>query len=566
MAITIFNDGDITVSTIAERNALTKRFDGMKVTVNDATGDATLGSGRACYQWDETNSNWGLVWSDVYKTIQFASESKLIVNGRVTADNVPADGKVWQARVIDSVSGVIIGEIKPTVNIATLDLGTTDYDGKLLEFSYAYGSISSQLQVLFDDFQEQLTNLEVGISGTQQVEIDALELSKQDKLISGETIKTINGESILAGGNVDTSTNITISSDSLSVIVASDTGSDGVITGATPVVAGIMTAAQSDKLAGIESGAQVNSVLSVAGRIGSVVLSKTDVGLDNVDNTADVNKSVASAATLATARTIALAGDVTGSVLFDGSQNVSIDATVVDYSHNHTIAEIDDLQTALDGKVDDSEKGVANGVATLDVNGKVVLTQIPDSILGQLQYVGTHNFSTGMPTATEKGQYWIASSSGNGYNTGDWAVYNGTTFDKVDNTDAVASVAGKIGVVTLDKNDVGLGNVDNTADVNKAVLSATKLATARTINGVSFDGTANITVADSTKEPAFTTLGVAKGGTGATSLTGLVKGNGTSAFTAAVAGTDYPALKGTESVYGGAKFSLSGTTLTITTT
>jgi hypothetical protein len=35
------------------------------------------------------------------------------------------------------------------------------------------------------------------------------------------------------------------------------------------------------------------------------------------------------------------------------------------------------------------------------------------------------------------------------------------------------------------------------------------------------------------------TLGVARGGTGAATLTGLVKGNGTSAFTAAVAGTDY---------------------------
>lgn len=36
-----------------------------------------------------------------------------------------------------------------------------------------------------------------------------------------------------------------------------------------------------------------------------------------------------------------------------------------------------------------------------------------------------------------------------------------------------------------------------------------------------------------------TTIAVAYGGTGATSLTGLIKGNGTSAFTAAVAGTDY---------------------------
>jgi hypothetical protein len=498
--------------------------------------------------------------------MQFASESKTIVDGKVTADNVPADGKVWQCRVIDPATGVIVGDARPTVNLGVLDLGTLVHDGKLLEFSYAYGSISSQLQVLFDDFQDQLTNLEVGISGTQQAEIDALEASKQDLLVSGTNIKTINSESILGLGDIVTATNISISADSLSVVVASDTGTDGSIVGATPTAAGVMTAAQSDKLAGIESGAQVNSVLSVAGRIGAVVLSKTDVGLDNVDNTADVNKSVASAAKLTTARTVSLSGDVTGSVTFDGTANVDIVATVVDYSHNHNITDVVGLQSALDAKIDDTEKGAASGVATLDANGKVVMAQIPDSILGQLEYMGTHDFSTGTPTPTQKGQYWIASVAGGDYNVGDWAVYNGTSFDKVDNTDAVASVAGKIGVVTLDKNDVGLGNVDNTADVNKSVASAAKLTTSRTINGVSFDGTANITIADSTKEPAFTTLGVAKGGTGATSITGLVKGNGTSAFTAAVAGTDYPALKGTASVYGGAKFSLSGTTLTITTT
>ncbi len=54
------------------------------------------------------------------------------------------------------------------------------------------------------------------------------------------------------------------------------------------------------------------------------------------------------------------------------------------------------------------------------------------------------------------------------------------------------------------KTNLGLGNVDNTADSTKSVASAAKLSTARNINGVAFDGTTNITVADATKEPAFT--------------------------------------------------------------
>lgn len=44
------------------------------------------------------------------------------------------------------------------------------------------------------------------------------------------------------------------------------------------------------------------------------------------------------------------------------------------------------------------------------------------------------------------------------------------------------------------KADVGLGSVDNTADAAKAVLSATKLTTARTIDGQLFDGSANVAV------------------------------------------------------------------------
>jgi hypothetical protein len=59
---------------------------------------------------------------------------------------------------------------------------------------------------------------------------------------------------------------------------------------------------------------------------------------------------------------------------------------------------------------------------------------------------------------------------------------------------------------TLNSASVGLGSVNNTADSAKNVLSATKLTTARTINGVSFDGTGNITVADSTKVVANTAI------------------------------------------------------------
>ena len=68
--------------------------------------------------------------------------------------------------------------------------------------------------------------------------------------------------------------------------------------------------------------------------------------------------------------------------------------------------------------------------------------------------------------------------------------------------------------------------------------TATKLASPKNINGVAFDGSADITIAAAASTLSGTVL-VVNGGTGTSTITGLVKGNGTNAMTAAVAGTDY---------------------------
>ena len=73
---------------------------------------------------------------------------------------------------------------------------------------------------------------------------------------------------------------------------------------------------------------------------------------------------------------------------------------------------------------------------------------------------------------------------------------------------------------SVTKSQVGLGSVDNTADADKKVLSATKLTTARKINGVSFDGSKDITIEDSTKIP--TTQKGAAGGVAELDENGLV--------------------------------------------
>lgn len=139
-----------------------------------------------------------------------------------------------------------------------------------------------------------------------------------------------------------------------------------------------------------------------------------------------------------------------------------------------------------------SSKGVANGIAELDSNGKLPLSQVQDVLLGQVKFGGTfvasgiitsdyaglngQNIST-ISATTYKGYYFIAQAAvtilGIEFGTGDWAISNGTAgWAKIDNTDAVTSVAGRIGSIVLTKSDVGLSNVDNTADSTKSVSYA----------------------------------------------------------------------------------------------
>ena len=149
----------------------------------------------------------------------------------------------------------------------------------------------------------------------------------------------------------------------------------------------------------------------------------------------------------------------------------SIVATLGDTPVNRASADANGLNISS-GYVKVSTKGVANGVATLDANAKIPLTQIPDSVLGQLLYAGTiasagvcslssaFQSKYGISTLTissnsanqYEGAYWIASASGSisagtfakiDYEVGDWIVSNGSNgYTKVDNTDLVMGVKG----------------------------------------------------------------------------------------------------------------------------
>ena len=118
------------------------------------------------------------------------------------------------------------------------------------------------------------------------------------------------------------------------------------------------------------------------------------------------------------------------------------------------------------------------------------------NIIGALNYKGTWNASTNTPVLASgvgtKGDYYVVSVAGTtnldgvtDWQINDWAVFNGSVWEKIDNTDLVVSVNGQTGVVILNAANVG-------AAANTVNILTTGLAT----GGGALTGNVTITVAN----------------------------------------------------------------------
>jgi hypothetical protein len=151
-------------------------------------------------------------------------------------------------------------------------------------------------------------------------------------------------------------------------------------------------------------------------------------------------------------------------------------------------------EALVEGKLNKAPDGTNQ---LIGADGKINPEYIPDSLLGQIIYGGVFG-SDGVIAASAyakdlngqviddiavaayTGYYFIAQGTytlaGIAYEIGDWAICNGDSdpvWEKVDHSDVVSSVNGKKGTVVLEKADLGLGNVDNTSDLNKPLSDAT---------------------------------------------------------------------------------------------
>ena len=153
------------------------------------------------------------------------------------------------------------------------------------------------------------------------------------------------------------------------------------------------------------------------------------------------------------------------------------------------------IQLQINEKVNTSEVGAADGVAPLGGDGKVPSEYLPTSG----SYKGTWDASTNTPTLADgtgvNGDRYRVSvggtvdlGSGNiNFVAGDDVIYNGTVWQRSPSGVTVTSVAGKTGDVVLVKGDVGLGNVDNTSDLDKPISNAVQAALDLKLNPSALD-------------------------------------------------------------------------------
>jgi thiamine pyrophosphokinase len=124
-----------------------------------------------------------------------------------------------------------------------------------------------------------------------------------------------------------------------------------------------------------------------------------------------------------------------------------------------------------------------------------------NNVVGGLSYQGTWNASTNTPSLASgvgvNGRYYIVSVAGTtnldgitDWNVGDWAIFNGSNWQKIDNSDSVVSVNGQIGIVVLTTTDIAEGT--NLYYTNTRARQSISITTLNNSGASTYDNTTGI--------------------------------------------------------------------------
>lgn len=215
----------------------------------------------------------------------------------------------------------------------------------------------------------------------------------------------------------------------------------------------------------------------------------------------------------------------------DDIENNSTKIDIVDSLNSN------DATKALSAKQGKEIKNLLDQKASLD-NGKIITSQLPDYLLGQVMFGGliyinnsvipTENFKakygpfSGQYVIIDiheyfkyEGVYFIAHENGTildiDVKVGDWIVSTGSSWEKIDNTDAITSVAGLTGNVDTSSLAAKLADITDSNSLARKTDLPTKLSDLEADIEIGGDTEYESSIADKTLTTPNAVGGIAKG-------------------------------------------------------
>lgn len=218
-----------------------------------------------------------------------------------------------------------------------------------------------------------------------------------------------------------------------------------------------------------------NGQQAVASTFNDAFISKTTdsvtTAVVGLNNTTDANSGVQITNTQRKINEIADSDGTNGEG--DASRKIYSSTNVVTNGDNRKVA-IGKLDAAVAASIPLTQKGAANGVATLDSNGRLPSSQLP---IAAMEFLGSWNATTNTPALIDgtgsAGDIYRVSVAGTQdlgsgsqtFQVGDWVAYSGTIWQVTPNSDLFTGVLG---------NDTFLfgRNAANTVDLPIAKIDA----------------------------------------------------------------------------------------------
>lgn len=410
-------DNTITSSTIAP-DAITANEiqDGSITEVQlDAATQAKLNAAAGIPEWDDITNKPGVIAAGADQTEARTAIGAGTSNLTLGTTNVTAKAGDYQPDSGDISDATATGRALLTADDAVAARSTIGAGTSNLSLA---GNGSAGTAAKSDHGHSKA---DIGLNNADNT-------SDANKPISTATQTALNGKADLVGGKVPTSQLPTITLTDVVVVADEDEMLDLISAQVQPGDVAVRTdGAGSFILTDTDPStlgnwtllnAPANTVTSVNGQQGTITLGKGDVGLANADNTSDANKPISTA-----------------------------------------------TQSALNGKAD-------------LVGGVVPASQLPALALTSTVVVASQSAMLALTTAqVQPGDIAVRTDGAGSFILtatdpsvpGNWTLLNTPG-------DAVSSVNGQTGTVSITKSSVGLANADNTSDADKPISTAQQSA------------------------------------------------------------------------------------------